>query len=68
MIPRVASRVRVTLVVLGSHDGVSAGDRLEHRLVGFVPDALALDRQVEEGLAAEICLVPELGDDHRTSA
>jgi len=61
-------QVRVTLVVLGSHDGVSAGDRLGHCLVGFIPDALALDRQVGEGLAAEICLVPELGDDHRTSA
>jgi len=61
-------QVRVTLVVLGSHDGVSAGDRLEHCLVGFVTDALALDREVEEGLAAEICLVPELGNDHTTSA
>jgi len=60
-------QVRVTLVVFGSHDGVSAGDRLEHCLVGFIPDALALDRQVE-GLATEICLVPELGDDHGTSA
>ena len=61
-------QVRVTLVVLGSHHGMSAGDRLEHCLVGFVADAFALDREVEEGLAAQICLVPELGDDHRTSA
>jgi len=41
---------------------------LNHCLVEFVADALALDREVEEGLAAEICLVPEFGDDRRTSA
>jgi len=55
-------QVRVTLVVLGSHDGVSTADRLEHCLVGFIPDALALDREVEESLGAEP------GDNHGTSA
>ena len=60
-------QVRVSLVMLGSHDGVSAGDRLEHCLVRFVADALALDREVQEGLGAEVCLVPELGDNHRGS-
>jgi len=54
--------------VLGSHHGVLAGDRLEHCLVGFVADALALDREMEEGLAADVNLVPELGDDHGMSA
>jgi len=48
--------------VLGSHNGVSAGEGLEHCLVGFIADALSLDREVEEGLGAEP------GDNHRTSA
>jgi hypothetical protein len=61
-------QVRVSLVVLGSHDGMSAGDGLEDCLVGFVADALALDREMEEGLGAEISLVPEFGDNHRASA
>jgi len=54
-------RVRVPLVVPESHDGTSAGDRLEHCLVGFVADVLALDREAE-GPGAEVSLVPEFGD------
>jgi hypothetical protein len=60
-------QVDVSLVVLGSHCGMSAGDGLGDCLVGFVADALALDREVEEGLGAEISLVPELRDNHGTS-
>ena len=45
-----------------------AGDRLEHRLVGSVADALALDGEVEKSLGADVCLVPEFRDDHGTTA
>ena len=43
-----------------------AEDGLEHRLVGFVADALALDGEVEKSLGVEVCLVPECGDDRST--
>ena len=55
-------------MVLGAYDGVSAGDELEYALVGFIPDALAPDREVEERLGAKVSLVPELGENDRASA
>jgi len=54
--------------VLGFYDGASTGDGLEHCLVGFVADVLALNCEVEKCLGAELSLVPELGDKHRTPA
>ena len=66
MIQRVASGSE-SLVVLGSHGKVSAGDGLEHCHIRFVADALALDREVKEGLGAGVCLVPEFGDKRRAS-
>ena len=42
-------------------------DRVEYHLVGFVVDTLVLDSQVEEGLGAEISLVPELRGNYRMS-
>jgi hypothetical protein len=59
-------QVRVVLVVLPAHDGVSTRGGLEHRLVGFVADALVLNGEVEESLGAEVCLVLEFGDNHST--
>ena len=44
------------------------GDRLEHHLVQFVADTLALDHEMEEGLDTEVSFVPELVSNHRTSA
>ena len=41
-----------------------AGDRLEHRLVGIVADAPALNGEVEKSLGAEVPLVPEFGDEN----
>ena len=35
---------------------MSAGDRFERCLVGFVADALVLDHETEEGLGAEVSL------------
>ena len=61
-------QVRIFLVVLGAHDRVSARDGLEHRLVRLVADTFTLNREMEEGLGAEISLVSELGNHHRTSA
>ena len=53
--------------MLGSHGRTPVGDRLEHGPIGFVASVLALDFEVEEGLGAERSLVPELGDNYRTS-
>jgi len=63
--PQGRFQIRVSLV-MSSHDRVPVRNGLEDRLVGFVTDALALNREVEEGLGAEVRLVPQLGD-HRGS-
>jgi len=52
---------------MSSHHRMPVRDGLEDRLVGHVTDALALGREVEEGLGAEVRLVPELGDHHGSS-
>ena len=61
-------QVRVSLVVLGSHDLVTGRDRLEYRLIGFMTNTLALNSEVEEGPGAEVSLVPKLWNDHRVSS
>ena len=57
-------RDQVSFVMLGTHDGVPARDLLEHRPVGFVADALLLDREAEEGFGAQVNLGSELGNNH----
>jgi len=52
---------------MSSHYRMPVRDGLGDCLVGFVTDALALDREVEEGLGGEVRLVPELGDHHGSS-
>jgi len=59
-------QTRVSFVT-SSHDRTPVRDGLEDLLVGFVTDALALDREVEEGLGAEVGLVPQLEDHHGLS-
>jgi len=53
--------------MFGAHDRVPFGNESEHGIVGFVPDALALDGEVEEDFGAEVCFVLEPGDDYGTS-
>ena len=60
-------QVRVLLVMLGSHCQVPVRDRLEHSIIGFATDALALDSEVEKGLGTEVSLVPEFWYNHGTS-
>ena len=60
-------QIRVALVMSRPHDWMTARDGLEHSLVGLVTNALALDCEMEEGLGAEICLVPEFRDNDGTS-
>ena len=60
-------QVRVSLIILGSRDRVSTGNGTACCLVCFVADALALDREVRD-FGAETSLVPELGNNHRTSS
>ena len=60
-------QVRVFVVMFGTHDRVPVGNGPEHCIVRFVPDALALDGEVEEGLSTEVRFVLEPGDDHGTS-
>lgn len=53
------SQIRVSIVILGSNiPRMSPGDGIEHNIVGA--HALAVDSDVEEGLGAEISLIPEL--------
>jgi hypothetical protein len=66
MIPRVDSRPE-SFVVLRAHDRVSAGDGLEHRLVGLVSDAFTWMTRWRRALSLRY-LVPEFGDDHGTTA
>jgi len=58
--PQGRFQIRVSFV-MSSHDRVPVRDGFEDRLVGFVTDALALDREVEEGLGAEYALFLSLG-------
>jgi len=64
--PQGRLQIRVSFV-MSSHDRMPVRDGLEDCLVGLVADALALDREVEEGLGAEVRLVPRLGDHHGSS-
>jgi len=64
--PQGRFQIRVSSV-MSSHDRVPVRGGLEDRLVGLVTDALALGREVEEGLGAEVRLVPQLGDHHGSS-
>jgi len=52
---------------MSSHDRVPVRNGLEDRLVGLMTDALGLNREVEERLGAEVRLVPQLGDHHRST-
>ena len=55
-------QVRVLFIVFRAHVGMSAGDGLEHGLVGLVTGARGLNGEVEKGLGAEVSLVLESRD------
>ena len=65
--PESRFQVCISLVILRSHDLILVRDGIERSLIGYNIDTLALDGEVEEGLGARVCLVLELGENHKMS-